>query len=444
MAETYDVPAAEYDHKLDMIKAKEMQADDWGFFYAAMAGFQVDKLVRNIGEDDFFTFWMQQTNTKVHRTHPKPEDRSRLLQIRLKELSRQIDFFKFGVRLALFGQFEDAIFFLEKFQRIFPAREVLNNLGFCYLQLARQRMGRQAYHFWLPLMIDLDTQASNIKLKGDSIPPEARRYLQVAIDHLQRAVEADKQYLPSHVNLAIAYFLLEEPFQARAIIEKTIKLAPDNMEIAGLRALIIAQESNDSWKRGEAILADLNKQKNSPLQLRYNLAQLREEHSQAKSDWQALVADADNMPAPYRKVLAGNITSPLPTRKMATDKGQPVPPFLQQSNIKPGMDMSEEGKAAKLFAGWQETLFTFGTYDLSGAIYKKGPSSILVMDDIVDLVVYEQNGDKSVKDHLVKYGPPKIKQSINNMEIWFYPGNWALLVNNETIKEVWIARENNL
>jgi hypothetical protein len=44
-----------------------------------------------------------------------------------------------------------SIFFRE-FQKVFPGREVLNNLGYCYLQLARQEMeAERAYFYCLQL-----------------------------------------------------------------------------------------------------------------------------------------------------------------------------------------------------------------------------------------------------------------------------------------------------
>ena len=50
----------------------------------------------------------------------------------------ELDLFHFGVRLAQLGRYEDAVRLLERFSHRFPGREVFNNLGFCYYELARQ------------------------------------------------------------------------------------------------------------------------------------------------------------------------------------------------------------------------------------------------------------------------------------------------------------------
>ena len=135
----------------------ELAADDKGYLYAAMAGYPVDKLLEQSekNKQDFFTFWMQQTNAKASSSHPAAKDRAELLRQRLYQLKQKLALFRFGSRLAHFGFCNDAVYFLREFQQTFPGRSVLNNLGLCFLQQARSQMPEQQLAFyWLPLTLD--------------------------------------------------------------------------------------------------------------------------------------------------------------------------------------------------------------------------------------------------------------------------------------------------
>jgi hypothetical protein len=132
---------ADFLHTHRPVKERELAADDQGFIYAALAGYPVDGLLSTrAGRPHFFNFWMQQTNTRLPSADATAEDRAALLQQRLKDLQPKLSFFDFGVRLSHFDYCDDGVYFFREFQKVFPGREVLNNMGYCYLQLARQEM----------------------------------------------------------------------------------------------------------------------------------------------------------------------------------------------------------------------------------------------------------------------------------------------------------------
>jgi hypothetical protein len=86
--------------------------------------------------------------------------RAALLQQRLRDLQDKLGFFDFDVRLSHFDYCDDGVYFFQEFQKVFPGREVLNNLGYCYLQMARQDMDpSRAYFYWLPLILEGETRA---------------------------------------------------------------------------------------------------------------------------------------------------------------------------------------------------------------------------------------------------------------------------------------------
>ena len=224
-------------------KEQELEADDKGFIYAGMAGYPVETLVKNrAGKPDFFAFWMQQTNARVQSVHASTGDRAALLQQRLQELQNKLGFFEFGVRLSHFDYCDDAVYFFQEFQKTFPGREVLNNLGYCYLQLARQEMDPQrAYFYWLPLILDGETRAqpllrasrSMLKTLRQAASNKAEGLLNDAVDYLKQARDADPSYLPARLNLAVAYLYLGQPQQAAAVLAEARELAADDLTIQG-------------------------------------------------------------------------------------------------------------------------------------------------------------------------------------------------------------------
>ncbi|MCP4935319.1 MAG: M48 family metalloprotease [bacterium] len=203
---------------------KELAADDAGFIYAALAGYPVDRLIRTIdGKPQFFEYWMHQTHRRANGKHPTIKKRAELLLWRLGDLKDKIVLFEYGVRLSHFDYCDDAIYFLRAFQKTFPGREVLNNLGYCYLQIARQAMEpERAYFYWTPLLMDAETRVKfllrrgglSIKMLRQAASGTAQGFLREATDYLQRAVNADPGYLPAKINLAVAYLYLGRPHSA--------------------------------------------------------------------------------------------------------------------------------------------------------------------------------------------------------------------------------------
>lgn len=192
-----DVRGADEQRRLAETQQKEWAADDQGFLYAALAGYAVDTLLGapQTGQPDFFNHWMTQTQTRVDRSHPTPDDRALALRTRLRSVQDALDFFHYGVRLAHFGRHQDALYFYRAFQQHFPSREVLNNLGLSDLQLARAAMDpERASHFCLPTVLDTETRASRLAMRrgepaDEGLSPIAREYLEQAVAALKQAVE---------------------------------------------------------------------------------------------------------------------------------------------------------------------------------------------------------------------------------------------------------------
>ncbi len=435
----------------------ELAADDKGYLYAAMAGYPVERLLAGKGsKTDFFTFWMQQTQARITASHPFPEDRAALLRERLRMLQEKAAFFDMGVRLAHFHRCADAMYFLREFQRVFPGPAVLNNLGVCALQLARQAMPpQQAGFYWLPFLLDVDTRVPRVRgeviesqsgprfLKAFSTPPQAAGHLREALDYLGRAVAAAPDYLPARLNLATVQLYLGQPHQARATLSDAARLAPDDWQVKMLDALALYEQSDadvDLWpaavKRLEAF------QGNPPLPWRYNLARLleiRPRSQDAGTHWNQLARTASQLPPPVQRHVCNHQsilplpaclsrpspkqTRPLPWRWPApTGKAMPLTPTLR----------------ARLFAGWESIPFDWFKAKLYGFIHRdpNRETEVMEMDQFIQLQV-TRKGLPAKAETLAAFCPyPLKRRRIVKGEV-LTCDRWAVLVRGGQPKEAW-------
>ncbi len=421
---------------------------------------------------------MSQTQTRLDPSHPDPAERATLLRVQLGRLQEQLEFFHTGVRLTHFGAYADAEYFLREFQTVFPGREVHNNLGYGYLQRARRELPPNlAYRYCLPTLLDTTTRAAAIVQRGGgeetaAITAEARTLLLQAVDALNRAVAADSAYLPARLNLAAAYFYLNEIYQARAVIEAARKLAPDDREVQNLRALILYREGvdADTWPSALKLLEDLAAQPQASACLTYNLAQLLEERqrsAKARTVWTALARRLPELPLPYRQTVCEHAATEAACRTLTTAPIKvAAPPWPLPAPL--GLDLLQEPNRAKRYlAGWTPTAFdwqqpgltasdsgtivmemgTATAFDwqqpgLKGHLYRSPPgASVLELDGYVELVVLWGEGLGTEDTLRTCCGQPTLQQPVVGGTLWSYGNQWAALVREGQVAEVWVKRQ---
>ncbi|MDM8558734.1 M48 family metalloprotease [Candidatus Parabeggiatoa sp. HSG14] len=422
---------------------KEIEADDHGFIYAAMAGYPVDKLlVDDSHQQNFFVYWEQQTFRQVNNTHPHPEVRANLLQSRLQALLGMLPYFHFGVRLSHFERCDDGVYFLREFVQHFPGREVYNNLGICELQKARKALGKEAYLYWLPSILDVTTPVDNLSLpyqtKGEK-NTLADEFLINAEEYFKSALDMEPSYLPANVNLAITAFYLGEIYQARAAIEKAHQLAPNDLEIQGLRLVILYEEGKqapyvDMWPHIIQQLESLAQQPNAPLSIFYNMARLLElrKRTGANKIWQQLARQMADLPIPIRRIVCEKTDCPeLPRQKK--------PKARWELPVKLGSDTSRNNPLRK----WQKNQMRL--YDLYEQIYQhpNGKSEVLAMRELVEMVVLKKMEHVTLNDLPDYCGQPLHQHNIVNGTLWSCD-HWTALVIEEKVKEVWVVSTTDL
>jgi tetratricopeptide (TPR) repeat protein len=436
-------------------KDKELEADDTGFIYAALAGYPVDVLLQRRSQNaHFFDFWMQQTQTRAVSSHAAPEARAALLRRRLDDLRDKVRFYDFGVRLSHFDQCDDAIYFFQAFQKTFPGREVHNNLGYCYLQQALQEMDpEKAYFYWMPLLLDSETRAEPMVLRGgpalkslEQGADGARGFLEEAVAYLRQAVQADPNYGPARLNLAVAYLYLGQPHQARAVLAEARTLAPEDALLQGLEAVILYEQSDvelDLWPTAVARLEKLAARPDAPNPALFNLARLlavRPRPAEARVYWNRLAERASSLPTPIRAIVCRE-QSALSDEACHQDPARPrrPPPWKWPVTVD-GVD--QDARALSAGGEWQAIEFDWLKDKLHGRIYERrdGTAEMLALDQFVQMQVL--TGQRlGKKEDLSSYCPRPLRQRALVQGTLWSCQRWAALERDGVIHEVWWVAE---
>jgi tetratricopeptide (TPR) repeat protein len=431
----------------------EIEADDHGFIYAAMAGYPVNKLLaEGPHQQNFFVSWEQQTFRQLNNnTHPRPEVRGNLLRARLQALLEILPYFHFGVRLAHFDKCDDSVYFLREFLKNFPGREVYNNLGICELQRARKALGKEAYFYWLPSVLDVTTTAEGLSLpyasKGER-NALAQRFLKNAQEYFEWALDMEPSYLPANVNLAITALHLGEIYKARAAIEKARQLAPADLDIQGIRAVIMYEEGEqspyvDMWPYVIQQLSQITAQKplakrgrgelspQAPLSVLYNTARLleRRKRTGAKKFWQRLARQQAELPVPIRRLVCEKTACPQPPRPKSPKAAWNLP-------VKLGIETGYNNTLHQ----WQESPVRL--YDLYEQIYQhpEGSAEVLALMEQVEMVVLKKLDGLTINELPDYCGQPLRQRGVVNGRLWTCNNNWAALVVGDKVKEVWVVQ----
>lgn len=435
------------------IRERELKADDKGFIYAALAGFPVELLLQNNSRtSNFFSLWMQQTSNNVLGDSNSPKTRTQLLQKRFQILKDQITLFQFGVRLSHFDYCDDAIYFFKEFQKVYPGREVLNNLGFCYLQLARQAMDpTRAYLYWMPMVLDGETRAGSyiqrngvfLKSLKQAATGEAEGLLLEAVRYLKKAVEADKSYLPAQLNLASALLYLGKPHGARDILADSKRLSPDNPSVQSLDAIALYEQSDadqDLWPKVVAKLKKLADNPNAKPDIVFNLARLlslRPRPIESNTYWNRLAVIANHLPKPIEGIVCNKQSKvkAKACKKKSSTTAQLLPwqwP-LQVTGDKP---LSAEDKS--ILQSWKRIDFDWFTKGLQGHIYQRPEdgAEVLELDQFVHMQVLKETGLSNIQKLSGFCAKPLRQHILASGTVWSCD-HWGVMTQGDKIKEAW-------
>ena len=422
---------------LDVIKTKELQADDGGFLYASLAGFRTDQIfTKNNQGENFLDYWVAQTRTVEDKLHLGPQERADYLRHRFNAITTRVELFNSGVRLAHLGRLEDAKYFFEEFQKSFPASQVHNNLGFVYLQLARKHMPAELrYRFWLNTVME-NTPPLLVRSRGirTKMPALATKNLDRAIDYFSRANKASPGNISTSLNLATTYLYTGEFYKAQALLRAATKLAPGDNRIQELKALALYQQDDDidMWPKAVEILSGLDLPS-----ARYNLAQLHEERGrteQADTLRKNLLESDQKLPADYASFLCQKLEISKCKASATNNRTSP----LAELTFQPEGSI-DDSQIKKRLEKWshKHNKRSIGPFPIDLYTNKKG-NSYLAIDYHLTLAVIKDSRIKDSDALLQRYGKPIETSPLGNAEIWSYGDQGSALIEGKNVREIWI------
>lgn len=345
--------------------------------------------------------------------------RQAVLDAELEQLVERADELRLGVRLAQLGRHEDALRLLGRFRELFPAREVLTNLGATHLAMAIEELARcdgELIARWaLPVLLDPDTLAQRVRLRGGGDPhgcltrQAVDGALRAAIEALEEAVERDPAYLPARLNLASALLVADRVLAALKEADGARQLAPDHPAANVLHAVALYRYGRDSHLVGMAdeALRVLARFADDPAALFNRGAILAElgRIATAREVWQRYLERDPYGPfaAIARERLGLEATTDAPGR---SQHARPAAPLV----LGP--------LASSSIAGVERSPLLIGTFRAS---LLRGPSwTALAIDDVVELVEERVVPAEPSTPLVGRWGSPRARQqtAVGELLLW--------------------------
>lgn len=255
----------------DLRLARELQADQYGVIYAALAGFDSDIVVSE--DKSFFRQWaenMMPDDTARKELATFLDRREKAVALRLKEVSEKVVLFKMGVVSAKVGRHDDALLLFRRFASEFPGREVYGNIGTVLLGRAYESFlasrAPESFPYILLFGVESRTRAELIDVGRGFTEEKFRDFkstLGEAVASLEKAIGYDPFYAAARNGLGCARMLEKRYYDAISVLEQALKLAPEDDRIAGNLAvgcILLGQElgSEALLERAEMILKPLS------------------------------------------------------------------------------------------------------------------------------------------------------------------------------------------
>lgn len=400
-------------------RTKELMADKRGALFAAMAGFDIGKL---FGErDNFLEDWARQTGIGYAYDnavrHPSFKKRAEFLRPQLLAVAGRVELFRAGVLLLQMENYHDAAAAFLEFSKAYPAREVYNNIGACYFNLAMRHLhlkySDDYYRFRLSTVIDYSTSAQKITPRGDGNylrDKDIAGYLAKAVDYFQRAGARDPHDPFCRYNLAAALILNKEYAAAQAVCDTLLKKDPRDVHALNNKAVAFyfyGQEADlDTTQNAIDLLEKAHKLKPNHFETFYNLAALKEERMRlagARVYWEKYL----NLPATPRDNFYRFVYKKLKGTELSKSMETVDAPVLPEG-IRLGENISDlEAKyLVEYRVGIEENNGDNG-WSIALQVMVKGGVRVLALDGTVEIVEQKLALETKPAEILKKFGPPR-------------------------------------
>jgi tetratricopeptide (TPR) repeat protein len=438
-------------------KQRELLADKKGALYASMAGYDVGELF--LEKNNFLTHWAAQTGVGMFYDekpkHPSFAKRLRFIRPQLQAVARKLELFKAGVLLFQMENFLDASAAFREFSQVYPAREVLNNIGACHLNSALRRLqlwfGEDYYRFRLSTAIDYTTTAVVMQSRAgwDYLrDKEIARNIARSVDYFQRAAARDLHHRPSRYNLAAALILKKEYARAQAECDSLLKI--DSRDVNALNNKAVAfyyygkEEGVETTRKAVQLLQKACHLEPGNFEALYNLASIKQERKRpagAKLYWEKYLnlktTPKDNFYNYVYKKLKG--TTPPKPAVIAQ-----IPQIPGGIRVGESISLIEKkwGKQykRKYRLGSEENEDNDEWY-IPLHVFVKDSFRVVALDDTVEIVEVECSPVEDTADVLKKYGPPRKIVHFAGGNFYVYDGFSFKEIGGKVHSRTWFEKE---
>lgn len=272
--------------KESWFKGMESKADHDGLLLMTMANYDPGFLLDSSNFFDEYTKKVRARST--FDEHELPVERMKTLKDGLNPLIEKLSIFQEGLQLYKERKYRKAIQKFLVFGRFFQSREVYNNLGLAYYQLALKEESflaqREIAGFRLATLIDETTLAKKLRPanlgKTRRLSADFQKRMGQAIYYLQLSLKLDSEYIPARINLSSALIATKKYKKATNIATDALDIYPDNSEAKNNMAVsLYLQNPKRNLKNSVQLLREVIKESKDKVFLgaTYNLARIQSE-----------------------------------------------------------------------------------------------------------------------------------------------------------------------
>lgn len=426
----------EEDFKPRENREKELLADRQGALYAAMAGYDIHKLFDK--ESDFLRRWVEQVGVGNFYDdapqHPAMEKRIQFVRSHLQEVIKNVGLFRTGVLLLQMGNFEDAKAAFKEFEKVYPAREVYNNIGACYFNSAQylliQKFNKEYLRFRVSTAIDYSTSAEPDRSESNrSEREEINKYLKEAETYFRKAASRDSTDRSCRYNLVAALILREKYVEAMDVCDSMLAKHPGDVNALNNKAIALYYSNEkDPGTTREAIdlLEKAHRLDPGNIEVLYNLGSLKK--TGASPYWEKYL----KLPNVPRDNFYEHVYQELEGMEPPPIKAADAPEL--PAGITIGMDF------AAVEENWgKENIKEFDLDDFLISVLVKDDIRVVALEGEVVIVEKELSTAEKIEKCLEEFGLPQrvVRHSSGNFYIYEDMGFSIKEVNVRTRSYIW-------
>jgi Flp pilus assembly protein TadD len=449
------------DFKLPENRTKEFLADQNGALNTAMAGYDISILFGK--KNNFLQYWANQIGIEYsydgNKQHPSFQNRVQFVRLQLKRVVEKVELFRAGVLLYQMGNHHDSAAAFIEFSKVYPAREVFNNIGACYFNLAMHHLYlkyREVYYkFRISTTIDYSTTAAAIQPRGEEDylkDKDISRYLKQAENYFSSSVEKDQYDRTCRYNLAAVLILKKEYAGAQAVCDRILKKDPQDVYALNNKAIAFyyygKEEDLDTTQKAIHVLEKAHQLEPDNFEVLYNLASLKQERKRmagAKVYWEKYLklstTPKDNFYIQVYKKLRGTAPSKL--------KEKAKPPQMP-AGIRLGEDFSRIVKkwgkehTGEFKLGIEEDVDNNNeSWFIRLQMIVKENVRVLALDGTVELIEQECKPFERKEEILKKFGSPQkiVRHTSGNFYVYKDNGFSFKEINGKIHSYIWFEKD---